>query len=133
MPTGSCFWETLRSSTPGSLLWQRSATVPTVERFQAETEQTTLSCRAPISKSPKGHSRKSPKRLTVESRSLIAFALDCGTRLFRYGDTFGIIDGVRIIKAGVLNDVNILNNVKPGAELFAHERTNWVPALQGAI
>lgn len=39
---------------------------------------------------------------------------------------------MRIIKAGVLDDVNIINNTKPGAELFAPERISWVAATEGA-
>ena len=38
---------------------------------------------------------------------------------------------MRIIKAGILDDVNILNNTKPGAELFAPERIAWVDAVVG--
>jgi hypothetical protein len=38
---------------------------------------------------------------------------------------------MRIIKAGILDDVNILNNSKPGAELFAPERIAWVDAVVG--
>ena len=55
-----------------------------------------------------------------------------GTTLFRYGDSFGGKDGMRIIKAGILDDVNIINNTKPGAELFASERIKWVAGLDGA-
>ncbi len=39
---------------------------------------------------------------------------------------------MRIIKAGILDDVNIINNTKPSAELFAPERIKWVSALDGA-
>jgi len=51
--------------------------------------------------------------------------------LFRYGETFGGIDGMRIIKAGILDDVEIINNTKPGAELFAPERISWVTQVAG--
>jgi hypothetical protein len=60
------------------------------------------------------------------------FCSDCGTTLFRHGDSFGGINGMRIIKAGILDDVNIINNTKPGAELFAPKRINWVTPLDGA-
>jgi hypothetical protein len=39
---------------------------------------------------------------------------------------------MRVIKAGTLDDVDIINNTKPGAELFAPERVKWVEALDGA-
>ena len=38
---------------------------------------------------------------------------------------------MRIVKAGILDDINVLNSVKPGAELFAPERVSWVAAVAG--
>jgi hypothetical protein len=61
-----------------------------------------------------------------------AFCTDCGTTVFRYGDSFGGPDGMRIIKAGVLDDVDVLNNTKPGAELYASERISWVQKVGGS-
>ena len=55
-----------------------------------------------------------------------------GTTLYRWGDSFGGKDGMRIIKAGVMDDVDVINNTKPGAELFAPERIKWVGAIDGA-
>ena len=39
---------------------------------------------------------------------------------------------MRIIKAGVMDDVEVINKMKPGAELFAPERIKWVAAVEGA-
>lgn len=39
---------------------------------------------------------------------------------------------MRIIKAGILDDVNVINNIKPGAELFAPERVKWVSSVSDA-
>lgn len=39
---------------------------------------------------------------------------------------------MRIIKSGVLDDVSIINNTKPKAELFAPERIAWIPPTEGA-
>lgn len=39
---------------------------------------------------------------------------------------------MRIIKAGTLDDIDIINNTKPGAELFASERVKWLTATEGA-
>ena len=60
------------------------------------------------------------------------FCPDCGTTLFRHGEAFGGINGMRVIKAGILDDVNIINDTKPGAELFTPGRVKWVAALDGA-
>ena len=60
------------------------------------------------------------------------FCPDCGTTLFRHGEAFGGINGMRVIKAGILDDVDVINNTKPGAELFAPRRVEWVTPLDGA-
>ena len=93
-----------------------------------------------------------PSRLarppTAASQLRASFAQIAGPTLFRWGDAFGGKDGMRIIKAGILDDgrlmvsavefkanglsVNVINNTKPGAELFAPERIKWVAALDGA-
>lgn len=39
---------------------------------------------------------------------------------------------MRVIKTGVLDDVNIINNTKPKAELYAPERISWIPPTDGA-
>ena len=57
------------------------------------------------------------------------FCGDCGTTLFRKGETFG--DSV-ILKAGVLDDVSVLNAEVPGAELYAPERIKWLSPVKDA-
>lgn len=39
---------------------------------------------------------------------------------------------MRIIKAGILDDVNVINSITPGAELYAPERIKWVSSVSGA-
>lgn len=39
---------------------------------------------------------------------------------------------MRIIKAGILDDVGVINSNKPGVELFAPERVKWVASVDGA-
>lgn len=39
---------------------------------------------------------------------------------------------MRIIKAGIADDVSVINDTKPKAELFAPERVSWVAALKDA-
>ena len=39
---------------------------------------------------------------------------------------------MRVIKAGILDDVSLINNTKPGAELYAPERIKWVGTVEGA-
>ena len=81
-----------------------------------------------VSGTPKEISKTADSGKSITS----CFCQDCGTTLFRYGDAFGGVDGMRIIKAGVLDDVNVINSIKPGAELFAPERISWVQEIAGA-
>lgn len=39
---------------------------------------------------------------------------------------------MRIIKAGIMDDINVINQTKPGAELFSPERITWVAPVDGA-
>jgi hypothetical protein len=57
------------------------------------------------------------------------FCGDCGTTVFRTGETFG---PQHVIKAGVMDDPEWPNKNKPQAELFAPERISWVTQLEGA-
>ncbi|KAH7370812.1 Mss4-like protein [Rhexocercosporidium sp. MPI-PUGE-AT-0058] len=57
------------------------------------------------------------------------FCADCGTTLFRTGESF---PGAVIIKAGVLDDPEWANENKPKGELYAPERVSWVAPLDGA-
>jgi len=57
------------------------------------------------------------------------FCPDCGSTMFRTGETFG---DQYVIKAGVLDDINALDQANPGAELFTEHRVGWVPDIAGA-
>lgn len=39
---------------------------------------------------------------------------------------------MRVIKAGILDDIDVINSIKPGAELYAPERVKWVSEISGA-
>ena len=54
-----------------------------------------------------------------------------GTMMFRWGDSFGGREGKRIVQAGVLNDIEDLNSIKPELEMFVAERLEWIPPLEG--
>jgi hypothetical protein len=53
-----------------------------------------------------------------------------GTTMYRYGDSFGGIDGDRIIQAGVLDNLADINKNKPGLEMFIEGRVDWVRSLE---
>jgi hypothetical protein len=57
------------------------------------------------------------------------FCGDCGTTLYRTGDSF---PGKIILKAGVLDDINWASEHVPKGELFISERVKWMPAVSDA-
>jgi hypothetical protein len=52
-----------------------------------------------------------------------------GTTLYRYGDSFGGIDGDKVLQGGILNLDNINSN-GPILEMFVEARVGWVPSLE---
>jgi hypothetical protein len=75
----------------------------------------------------------SPKQIskTADSGGSITshFCGDCGSTLWRDGDTFG---PSKVIKAGVLDDYDALEKAAPGVELYAPHRPSWVQPVSGA-
>ncbi|MCJ1245352.1 hypothetical protein MMC30_002556 [Trapelia coarctata] len=57
------------------------------------------------------------------------FCGDCGSTLFRTGDSF---PGLTIIKVGVMDDVDAFEGARPGVELFSGGRVGWVKGVEGA-
>ena len=51
--------------------------------------------------------------------------------MYRYGDAFGGIHGMRVIQAGILDDIGVVNNTVLRDELFVPKRVHWIPALAG--
>lgn len=74
-----------------------------------------------------------PKEITVKAdsgKSITSyFCGDCGSTLWRQGDTFG---DARIIKVGIMDDPKVLEDAQPGVELYAAERVSWQGAVPGA-
>lgn len=74
-----------------------------------------------------------PKEIskTADSGNKITshFCPDCGTTLFRTGDSF---PGAVVVKAGILDDTDFPNNNVPGAELYVGHRVQWNKEVDGA-
>jgi len=83
--------------------------------------------------SESNHYPGKPKEITktADSGKKITshFCPDCGTTLFRTGESF---PGAVIIKAGVLDDPNFPNNNVPVGELFVGHRVKWNSEIDGA-
>ncbi|KAI1777375.1 Mss4-like protein [Hypoxylon cercidicola] len=58
------------------------------------------------------------------------FCGDCGSTLFRDGPSFG---DNKVIKVGIMDDLDALDDAKPAAELFTPHRVGWVQEVPGAV
>ena len=58
------------------------------------------------------------------------FCGDCGSTLWRDGPSF---PGEKVIKIGVVDDIEVLHSVTPAVELFPHERASWQPKMEGTV
>jgi hypothetical protein len=74
---------------------------------------------------PKEISKTADTGKTITSH----FCPDCGTTLFRTGDSF---PGKHIIKAGVLDSPDWPNKHLPQGELYAPERISWLKEVPNA-
>ncbi|KAF1941338.1 hypothetical protein EJ02DRAFT_206336 [Clathrospora elynae] len=70
-------------------------------------------------------------KMTADSGKEIisSFCGDCGSTMWREGDTFA---SKRVVKAGTLDDTSIVDNFKTDAELFVANRPKWVGTQEGA-
>lgn len=57
------------------------------------------------------------------------FCGDCGSTLYRDGGAF---PGMKVVKVGVMDGGNDLDEAKPVAELYGPSRPSWLPAISGA-
>ncbi|KAI9874175.1 MAG: hypothetical protein M1830_010101 [Pleopsidium flavum] len=78
-----------------------------------------------VSGTPKTISKTGDSGKTITS----SFCGDCGTTLLRTGESF---PGLVMVKVGVMDDVGAFKEARPGAELFAKQRVEWVPEVEGA-
>jgi hypothetical protein len=67
---------------------------------------------------------------TADSGNIIStyFCPECGSSMYRAGPTFA---GQRVIQAGVLDDMDLLNGLQMEVELFAPQRVCWVKKVEG--
>ena len=75
-------------------------------------------------------SPKSVSRIGDSGRPMTAyFCGDCGSTLWSEGPFFGTN---KIVKVGLIDDPNALNDAKPALELYVIRRVSWVPEVPGA-
>lgn len=75
--------------------------------------------------SPKTIAKKADSGKTITSH----FCGDCGSTLWRDGETFG---DAKVIKVGIMDDLDAVTKAKPAVELYVPERVEWVSGVSGA-
>ncbi|TGO63724.1 hypothetical protein BCON_0011g00670 [Botryotinia convoluta] len=78
---------------------------------------------------PPGKPKTISKKADSGNQITSHFCGDCGTTLYRTGDSF---PNQVIIKAGVLDDDNWPNENVPKGELYVKERVKWLSKIPGA-
>ncbi|EAW08956.1 GFA family protein [Aspergillus clavatus NRRL 1] len=79
----------------------------------------------------------SPKEIakTSDSGNYIKnyFCSDCGTPLYgRKIHSSGVLDQVTIVRAGIFDDIDFLNQYKADAEIYNSSRVSWMSPIEGA-
>ncbi|KAH7062560.1 Mss4-like protein [Macrophomina phaseolina] len=129
MATGSCFCGNIKISISGEPSLKATCHCLDCRKISGSTYSTNLVVPEDgfklLQGTPKSISKTGDSGNTITSH----FCGDCGTTLYRDG---GIFPGSKIIKAGVLDDLDALNKAKPTTELYVKRRVEWVPEMPGA-
>ncbi|KAB8072113.1 Mss4-like protein [Aspergillus leporis] len=59
------------------------------------------------------------------------FCSDCGTPLYGHRIESGVPDKITIVRAGIFDDLEMLNQHKPKAEIYINGRVSWNCPLEG--
>lgn len=129
MSTGSCFCGNIKISTSGEPALKATCHCLDCRKISGSTYSTNLVIPEDgfklVQGTPKSISKTGDSGNTITSY----FCGDCGTTLYRDG---GLFPGKKIVKAGVLDDLDALNKAKPTTELYVKHRVDWVPETPGA-
>jgi hypothetical protein len=77
----------------------------------------------------KGTPKTISKKADSGSQITSYFCGDCGSTLYRETGTFG---DNKIVKVGVMDDIQAFDDAKPVLELYVKDRVSWVPEFPGA-
>ncbi|KAK5133512.1 hypothetical protein LTR08_007649 [Meristemomyces frigidus] len=129
MPEGGCFCGKTRIKYTGDIQAAALCHCTDCRKITGSTYSTNIIVPGDgfevTSGSPKTFSKKADGGKQITSH----FCGDCGSTLWRDGETFG---PSKVVKVGVMDDVEAMNNAKPAIELYAPARVSWVSGVEGA-
>ncbi|KAL2818745.1 Mss4-like protein [Aspergillus cavernicola] len=83
-----------------------------------------------ITGTPKGVAKSSDSGNQIKNY----FCPDCGTPIYGHRiNPSGVPDEITIVRAGIFDDIEVLNRNEPAAELYIGGRVNWLCPLEGAV
>ncbi|KAF1989756.1 hypothetical protein K402DRAFT_263143 [Aulographum hederae CBS 113979] len=129
MPDGGCFCGKVRISYTGEPALKALCHCLDCRKITGSTYSTNLAIPEDNFKlnsgTPKTISKTADTGKTITSH----FCGDCGTTLWRDTETMA---GLKVVKAGTMDDPKSLGDTQPGVELFVPERVSWVNGIEGA-
>ncbi|RYP43426.1 hypothetical protein DL768_009941 [Monosporascus sp. mg162] len=129
MPEGSCFCGKVRIAYEGEPTGKAICHCLDCRKISGSTHSTNIvvpgSRFKVISGAPKTISKTADTGRQITSN----FCGDCGSTLFREGEAFG---DDKVIKVGIMDDINALEDAKPALELFAVRKASWILDVPGA-
>ncbi|PMD13866.1 hypothetical protein NA56DRAFT_584741 [Hyaloscypha hepaticicola] len=129
MPSGGCFCDKIRVSFTGEPNAKALCHCLDCRKISGATFSNNLIVPEDNFKLESGKPKEISKTADSGNKITSHFCPDCGTTLFRTGDSF---PGAVVIKAGILDDKDFPNNNVPGAELFVGHRVQWNKEVDGA-
>ncbi|KAI2628539.1 Mss4-like protein [Hypoxylon sp. NC1633] len=120
---GSCFCGSVRISYEGEPLVKALCHCTDCHKISGSTYSTNIIVPGAGFKLVSG-TPKSISKIASSGKEITSyFCGDCGSTLWRDGASFG---ENKVIKVGVLDDPNALEEAKPAVELFSPGRISWV-------
>ncbi|KAI1141353.1 Mss4-like protein [Hypoxylon sp. FL0543] len=126
---GSCFCGKIRISYEGEPVSQVTCHCLDCRKISGSTYSVNLVVPRPAFKLVSGMPKTVSKVADSGKEITSYFCGDCGSTLWRETETFGENN---IVKAGVMDDCNALDEAKPVGEIFTKNRVGWVAEVPGA-
>ncbi|KAF7880423.1 uncharacterized protein EAF02_007269 [Botrytis sinoallii] len=129
MPSGGCFCYAIRISYTGEPGAHLLCHCTDCRKITGATYSNNIVLPEGQFKLESGNPKTISKKADSGNQVTSHFCGDCGTTLYRTGDSF---PNQVILKAGVLDDDNWPNENVPKGELFVKERVKWLSEIPGA-
>ncbi|GAB7345835.1 hypothetical protein MBLNU457_4092t1 [Dothideomycetes sp. NU457] len=129
MPSGSCFCGQCAYEFSGEPAATALCHCRDCQKIGGSTYSTNIIVSGDGFKVTKGNTKTYSKKADSGNTITTHFCPDCGSSMFREGETFG---SSKVIKVGTLDSPSAFQDYKPQVELYTPERVSWVSEINGA-